>query len=184
MFSLQERKWLGNISLENGKFHFEHTFAKKPSLESFKDIMDKAVELEADTTKAANRRHIPDQTLLFSDVASLRWILLPSEVKLRLCSKSEMSGKNLGQSPFHPIFYEEPKDIAPGLGSFAKGTLDELNLPSAINTSNEKSSWLRFKVEENGVDKMEVTTVNKRKIDEEIPEDTETEPPSIGRAIF
>ena len=65
-----------------------------------------------------------------------------------------------------------------------KGTLDELNLPSAINISTEKSSWLRFKVEENGVDKMEVTTVNKRKINEEIPEETETEPPSIGEEFL
>ena len=70
--------------------------------------MEKAIELKNDTIKAAQRRHIPDQTLLFSDVAYLRWILLPSEVKSKLCSKlKDVSTENLGQSPFHPIVYEK-----------------------------------------------------------------------------
>ena len=158
----QERKWLGNISLENGKFHFEHSFANGSSSadqESFKDTMEKAIELKNDTIKAAQRRHIPDQTLLFSDVAHLRWILLPSEVKSQLCSKlKDVSTESLGQSPFHPVVYEklpEAEVSPPTLGSYVKGQLDELKLPSAIQIQAEKSSWLKFvKVQEknHGVD--------------------------------
>ena len=83
----KERKWLGNISLHQGQFLFKHDFEEVASTLTFREIMDKALELEKETAKAAQKLHIPDQTLLFNE-DHLRWILLPFEAKAMLCSRS------------------------------------------------------------------------------------------------
>ena len=88
----KERKWLGNFNLLAGKFDCAER-AESCAM-TFEKLLSTAKELELESAKIAAKMHIPDQTLIFSEVEKLRWILLPSEVK----SKSKITGS----SPFHP----------------------------------------------------------------------------------
>merc|ERR1719412_37934 len=141
----KERKWLGNFDFKGGQVSFNHTKNEEIS-DTFKDIMSKAHELLKDMTKMAMKMQIPDQSLLFQDpkAAKLRWILLPSDVKLILNSK-QMTLKIT--APFIPIVYPIIQNSVKSVGSY-KGIIDDtLILPSQINMQEGKSSWLNIKMD-------------------------------------
>ena len=134
----KERKWLGNFDFLGGT----SKNVVIPLNDTFEDILKKAFEKLDETTKVASKLHIPDQTLLFSDakVAKLKWILLPSEAKSRLCSRQELVKIN---PPFHPKHFKTSLE-ASSFGSY-DGNLSEKSLNFSLN-GHHKSSWLNFKI--------------------------------------
>ncbi len=97
--------------------------------------------LESETEKTALKMHIPDQTLLFNNVESLRWILLPFEVKQRF-TVSKSSHQILAKSPFLPRKYGQTK---PPKGSYfgKESVIFEIQSMFAKTTP----SWLDFKLD-------------------------------------
>ena len=152
----KERKWLGNFHFQNGQFKFDHESKKEAMNDRYKDIFDMALNLEKETIKAAAKMHIPDQSLIFGDVSELRWILLPSEVKSKLCSKS--GDVELSKSPFHPIKYKIP----------AKSEIVKEFHLTLDGHKVVKSSWLNFKT--NDKPNQEILKEN-NVIEKEVPEE-------------
>ena len=160
----KERKWLGNFNFKNGEMSWSNQRKtdditnndekEKKTLEYF---ITKAHELLAETTKAALKMPIPDQSLLFQDpkAAKLRWILLPSDVKSILCSRQGILPNNSqNKAPFHPISYPKIQNATEStvVGSYQGRILEPFNVLSNLNNTgqslgNTKSSWLDIKID-------------------------------------
>ena len=133
----RERKWLGNFDFLAGKMENPVT----QTSDTFQDVLKEAFEKLEETVKVAAKLHVPDQTLLFSDakVAKLKWILLPSEAKSRLCSRQVLVKV---EPPFSPKVFKTSLETS-GFGSY-DGNLSEKSLNLTLN--GHKSSWLNFKI--------------------------------------
>merc|ERR1712012_949164 len=93
-----ERRWLGNISYENGRFSYDRRSNEEMSAtldidnchyDNFEKVMINAHQIVSEAPKIAQKLQVPDQTILFQDEAEkLRWMLLPYEAKEMLDSKS------------------------------------------------------------------------------------------------
>ncbi len=63
----KERKWLGNISYQNGSFEFSQTSGKEENVpQTFDQILDEARTIAANAAKAAQKIPVPDQVKIIS----------------------------------------------------------------------------------------------------------------------
>jgi hypothetical protein len=65
----KERKWLGNISYQNGRFEFIKTSGKEENenvAQTFDQILDEARTIAANAAKAAQKIPVPDQVKMIS----------------------------------------------------------------------------------------------------------------------
>ena len=116
--TFKDRKWLGHISYREGFFDMlvkeeDHTTTEDLS---HAGVMKKAQELIAEAPKAAHKRTVPDQTLLFEgESKELRWLMLPCEAKNLLLHSNQKEDKH--QLPFIPKTFSTTQTYA-GSGSF------------------------------------------------------------------
>ncbi|KAK7082567.1 hypothetical protein SK128_017261 [Halocaridina rubra] len=109
----KERQWLQNISYSSGMF----SYGKKDKLDEipcYSECLQNAKVVIEQAAKAAQRRHIPDETILFNnEAAELRWFMLPSEGKFYLQQQLPTSlgiKKSLCLPPFTPPTYPLSED--------------------------------------------------------------------------
>ncbi|XP_067119724.1 uncharacterized protein [Centruroides vittatus] len=101
----KDRKWLGSISYESGKFHFTQPkeVLTNPLPASYQECLEKAREIFSVAKKTAQRYQLADQEVMFDDEATkLRWFLLPSEAKTFLLEQRHQSLRII---PFCPKNY-------------------------------------------------------------------------------
>lgn len=110
----KDRKWLGSISYESGRFAFVQPKEVLTDLlpTSFSECLQKAKEILAVTKKTAQRYHLADQEVMFDDdAAKLRWFLLPSEAKSFLLEDIRQTKKNIPFCPPNHFTVENNNDI-------------------------------------------------------------------------
>ena len=117
----RERRWLGNISYENGRFSYDPRSNEEISAtldidnchyDNFEKVMINAHQIVSEAPKIAQKLQVPDQTILFQDEAEkLRWMLLPYEAKEMLVSKSNASISIKVNAPFTPLKFMETESF-------------------------------------------------------------------------
>lgn len=103
----RERLWLQNISYAKGCFSYQ---SKDISADApgYEDCLKKARNVFDQATKAALRRQVPEDVILFREAAAhLRWFLLPSEAKeaLQQPAAASLPRDSCARLPFVPLAY-------------------------------------------------------------------------------
>ncbi|KAK3874249.1 hypothetical protein Pcinc_020802 [Petrolisthes cinctipes] len=105
------RLWLQKVSYANGKFFYSKR-EEAQDAPDYVQCLEEAQLLFSEAPKAAQRRMLADNTILFQDeAANLRWFLLPSEARALLLSPSSPSAplvpslNTYPKPPFSPVKY-------------------------------------------------------------------------------